>query len=397
MNGNIIIIKSSNRNRISSNLNGVSLIALVVTIIIILIIAGGIIFSPFGDNGIISESKNAKIKNELYKYKEEFEYYIACKKIEDLDFKKNTLNAGINSLSYNTKTDDEEGNIKTVITTLSNKYIDMLEIIKGELTLHTKDKNLIEIAKLVGIEPNPYDIVDGVLLSSTGNLLLMDQSGTLTIPNSVTTIGEGAFANLDGLKTIIIPGTCKEIAVNAFSYNSSLENVIMQDGVEIIGPSAFSNCKNLKEVQMADSVKTLGAQAFLYCNSLQSIDLSSGITVLASNVFSGCSSLKELIIPNGVTRLEGSCFANLTITEIDIPSSVNYINNSAFINCFELTNINFENNDYYFFSDGVLSNKAGTSIVFMTKSKLTESNVFAIPEGITSFSYALQTYTNIKN
>ena len=69
----------------------------------------------------------------------------------------------------------------------------------------------------MGIEPNPYDIVDGELLSSDGNLLLVDEeTGSLTIPGSVTKIGEGAFANVEGLKTIIIPGTCKEIGKKCF-------------------------------------------------------------------------------------------------------------------------------------------------------------------------------------
>ena len=45
----------------------------------------------------------------------------------------------------------------------------------------------------MGIKPNPYDIKDGILLSSTGNLLLMDETGTVTIPDSVKEIGSGAF------------------------------------------------------------------------------------------------------------------------------------------------------------------------------------------------------------
>ena len=79
----------------------------------------------------------------------------------------------------------------------------------------------------------------GVLLSASTNLALMDESGTLVIPDSVTAIGEGAFADLSGLKTIIIPGTVKEIRANAFRNNGDLEHVILQEGVETIGDSAF--------------------------------------------------------------------------------------------------------------------------------------------------------------
>ena len=122
-----------------------------------------------------------------------------------------------------------------------DEHKDRVEIIKGKLYYATKDRQEIKWLQEIEIEPNPYDIVDGELLSSDGNLLLVDEeTGTLTIPGSVTKIGEGAFANVEGLKTIIIPGTCKEIGKNAFNGNKTLENVIMQDGVEKIGVSAFA-------------------------------------------------------------------------------------------------------------------------------------------------------------
>lgn len=255
---------------------------------------------------------------------------------------------------------------------------------------------MIEIALSVGIRPNPYDIVDGELLSSNGNLLLMDNEGSLTIPDSVTKIGEGAFANLEGLKTIIIPGTCKEIAANAFSYNKTLEKVIMQDGVEKIGGSAFSSCNNLKEVQMTNSIKTMDGQAFLYCSKLENINISSNLTVLSSNVLNGCNSLTKITLPEGLKTLQASCLGATSITEIDIPSTVTSIDTNTFINCDKLTNINLKNNNSYFFSDGILSTKTGDKIIFIVSSKLKNQSVFNIPEGVTSFNYALNNYTNIK-
>ena len=57
----------------------------------------------------------------------------------------------------------------------------------------------VKVALDAGISVNPYDITEGgELQSSTGNLLLMDSTGTLTIPEGVTKIGEGAFANVEG-------------------------------------------------------------------------------------------------------------------------------------------------------------------------------------------------------
>ena len=120
---------------------------------------------------------------------------------EDTNFVEETLTAGKTELNYNTKPTEETGNIKTIIKDISDTYFEKLEVIKGELLINTQDKNEIRVAQRLGIEVNPYDIRDGVLWSSNGNLLLMDEkTGSLTIPDSVTAIGEGAFRNLQRAK-----------------------------------------------------------------------------------------------------------------------------------------------------------------------------------------------------
>lgn len=211
---------------------GITLISLVVTIIVLLILAGISISILTGNNGVLNKASDAKIMTELSKYKEELDLYKITKTSENINFLNDSLTAGKTNLFYNTQESGETGNIKTIIPDLNDTYFDQMEIIKGELLINTQDKSLIKNAQSLNIKVNPYDIVEGELLSSNGNLLLMDNEGTITIPDSVTKIGEGAFSNVEGLKTIIIPGTVKEILKDAFSYNNSLERVIMQEGVE---------------------------------------------------------------------------------------------------------------------------------------------------------------------
>ena len=245
---------------------GITLIALAVTIIVMLILAGVTISTLTGENGIITNSRKAKIQNELSKYKEELELYRANKYLENQEFNIETLTAGKNSLNYSGKEDSEEGNIKTVIPDITDQYLEILEIFKGKLLINTKDKVLIKVAQAVGIEVNPYDITEeGELLSSNGNLLLVDSEGTLVLPESVKKIGSGAFSGVSGLKKIIIPGSVKEIASNAFSNNKTLETVVLNEGIEIIGISAFSQCDSLTNVQLPSTVKKIGSYAFYYC------------------------------------------------------------------------------------------------------------------------------------
>ena len=218
-----------------------------------------------GDSGIITQAQRSKMMTELSGYKEELEIYIVGKLGKINDFNETSLVAGKNSLAYDGQQVGEigTGTIKDVIPSISDKYLEKLEVIKGELLINTKDKVEIEVAQSLGIQVNPYDIVDGELLSSTGNLLLLDETETLTIPSSVTKIGSGAFANSasDGqaLKKIIIPGYVKEIAPDAFSYNTTLEEVVMEYGIEKVGDRAFQGCTALKEISFPDSVTSIGS------------------------------------------------------------------------------------------------------------------------------------------
>ena len=275
-----------------------------------------------GTNGILTQAQKAKLSTELSSYKEQLELYKTEKLFENRDFLESTLTVGKESLTYNTQPEGETGNIKTVIPNIKDEYIDKVEIIKGSLLINTQDKNEIEIAKSLGIAANPYDIVNGELLSSNGNLLLMDETGTLTIPDSVTKIGEGAFANLEGLKTIIIPGTVKEIGTNAFAYNSTLETVIMQEGVEVIGNKAFSNCTKLKKIELPLSLTNIYGDAFNRNDSLERIVIPGGVKEIGGSAFTACAKLKEVILSNGLESIGGGAFVGTIFRTITIPSTV---------------------------------------------------------------------------
>ena len=278
--------------RIKENNRGITLVALVITIVILLILAGITISTLVGENGIITKAREAELSTELSAYKEELELYKVNKTSEDTNFIEETLTAGKTDLNYNTKNEEETGNIKTIITDISDKYFEKLEVIKGKLLINTQDRTEIRVAQSLGIEVNPYDIRDGVLWSSSGNLLLMDENtGSLTIPDSVISIGEGAFSNLEGLKTIIIPPTVKRIEQNAFKNNTTLENVIIQErngeGVQYIGESAFRACENLKNINLPDTITYIEKQAFRDDRSLDNVKLPRNLKNLFTLTFSG--------------------------------------------------------------------------------------------------------------
>ena len=377
------------------NKNGITLIALVITIIVLLILAGVSIAMLTGTNGILTQAQKAKMTTELSSYKEQLELYKTEKLAENREFLESTLTVGKESLKYNTQPEGETGNIKTVIPSIKDEYIDKVEIIKGSLLINTQDKNEIEIAQSLGIAANPYDIVNGELLSSNGNLLLMDETGTLTIPDSVTKIGEGAFANLGGLKTIIIPGTVKEIGANAFSFNQTLETVVMQEGVEVIGNKAFSNCGNLKNVAFPDSLVKIGEMGFYQCAAITKIELPDKLEEVPSYCFHECINLKFLKLPSNLKAIEYSAFNRTKISEIKIPETVNKIEDYAFNGCSNLESIDLTGNSKYIYENGMLMPVEKNKVLFISSKYMKSITTFAIPEGITNFDIGITSYTNI--
>lgn len=241
---------------------GITLIALVVTIIVLLVLAGVTITMLTGNNGIILRAKEAKLKTELTGLKEELETFKISKQMENKEFQESSLIAGKNLLRYNTKNESENGDISQIMPSIKENQKSKIDIIKGKMYYITKDENETKWLSEIGIEANPFDIENGELKSANSNSNLVDETGTLVIPASVSKIAEGAFTNVTGLQTVIIPGTCKEIGPKAFYNNQNLKKVIIEDGVISIGAEAFKGCTYLENVQIADTVTTIQRRDF---------------------------------------------------------------------------------------------------------------------------------------
>ena len=137
--------------------------------------------------------------------------------------------------------------------------------------------------------------------------------------NPVTAIGEMAFIlpeeNDGQLVCFTIPDSVTSIGGGAFSENYNLKSVIIGNGVKSIGGGAFSYCYGLKNVQIGNSVTTIGRNAFWYCN-LKSIIIPDSVKSIGVQALGENYNLRSVIIGNGVKSVGEAAFKGCRITNI---------------------------------------------------------------------------------
>lgn len=194
------------------------------------------------------------------------------------------------------------------------------------------------------------------------------QLSTITWPASLTTIGEGAFLGCEKLTAIEIPQNVTSIGINAFGgcigissitvaasnakYISqdnclidtdtnklilgctSLEEMTIPTTVTIIGENAFAGNRNICTLTLSDNVETIESNAFSDMQGLSSINLGSGVIELGGFVFSNCTNLRSItIVATAPPTINNDTFNGLTdITEIYVPSELVEIYKNAWAN-----------------------------------------------------------------
>lgn len=218
----------------------------------------------------------------------------------------------------------------------------------------------------------------------------------IKIPDSVTTLGAGAFNDCQRLMGIEIGSAVQNIGEGTFSYCTNLQVVHIGRSVQSIGNEAFAYCSNLQKISIGRSVKTLGDYVFLECNKVNSVinltdlDLSGYFPagcyyvnvpngsldgdfiftvtdeaktlvkylgtfysytlpsncegdnyIIGSDVFQNNTNIVNMIIPEGVSGIEDNAFNGCSnISSITIPGSMRSIGNDAFNGCSALSQVN---------------------------------------------------------
>lgn len=143
---------------------------------------------------------------------------------------------------------------------------------------------------------NDTDIVDEAF-ADCGSL------ETITLNNSVSSIGEAAFEGCGSLKSFIIPESVTVVKSRAFKNCASAASIILHDKIENIGESAFENCVSLVQIDaegeniIPEKVSVVNDYTFKNCASLKKLVIDSNVTSIGIAVLEGCTGLENLVIP----------------------------------------------------------------------------------------------------
>lgn len=119
------------------------------------------------------------------------------------------------------------------------------------------------------------------------------------------------------IKELTLPASLTNLGERAFGYQTSLENLTIVDGLQTIGYRAFYGCTALKNLTLPATLTTIGSEAFYNCRLLQHVDLPEGLTAIGYSAFSNCSSLNNVVLPStlqSISHAFSNCSSLTTMT-----------------------------------------------------------------------------------
>lgn len=192
-------------------------------------------------------------------------------------------------------------------------------------------------ASIVAYSGNPILLgkTDYVANSIPAYALAGTKIESITLPNSLTIIDEGAFS-ASKIKSINIPASVTTIGTGAFSNCDELTFVTIPATVSSLGSHAFINCDKLTTINLG--INTINASTFARCSSLKTVTATTLIEI-GENAFSGCSALEEFSFASSLKTIGKSAFQASGLKSIDFSASeaLDSIGAWAFAQCKSLT------------------------------------------------------------
>ena len=225
-----------------------------------------------------------------------------------------------------------------------------------------EDGETVTITEFLGpvdpANPGPYDIdipekLDGYTVTGLGKdsfsiddlysplyEIHLNKIHSVTIPQSVTSIGMAAFMNCTGLTSLTIKGVATSIGAVAFSTCTSLTSLSLVGSFQTIGDHAFASCNSLTSLSLTGNVQEIGDYAFANCTSLTSLSLTGDIQKIGDYAFANCTSLTSLSLTGDIQKIGDYAFYSCpSLKTVTLPKSLTSIGSYAFGSCTSLDSI----------------------------------------------------------
>ena len=268
--------------------------------------------------------------------------------------------------------------------------------------------------------PGPYDIdipekLDGYTVTGLGKdsfsiddlysplyEIHLNKIHSVTIPQSVTSIGEDAFTNCRGLNSLTIDDAAISIGSWAFAQCYSLSSLSLGKKITTIGDHAFDDCRALTSVTIPQSVTSIGQKAFNSCISLTTLSLGENIKTIGDSAFYYCIDLESVTIPQSVASIGNDAFGQChDLQSLTIKDAATSIGHRAFLGCTSLETISLGENiktiGYHAFNSCTSINLTNvtipenvTTIRPGTFDYCTHLEYIMLPAGLTSFQDSLK-------
>ena len=344
---------------------GITLIALVVTIVVLLILAGVSISLVLNNNGVISKAKDAKNSTEKGQAQDEVNLAINYLQIEDAtstltrEDKRKILEDELRKISADSSVSISGSGYKITHKKYDFFVDEDLKISSSEKTFDAVewDKKAAPEDIFIWKSDDPNNADYGVIIGYKKNV---DNYTVLRFPSRCTKIATeysyDVYKDYEDNETTIrsytknilkveMPDTITELGNGAFSgerrsfWFSSLERVEFSKSLSKIEDYAFSGCENLKYIEIPENVTEIGADAFSGCEKLN-IEIPDNITKIGSGAFLRCNAIESITIPKSVKKIEyGSFYGCENLQQINLPEGLESIGDDAFRDCKGLESI----------------------------------------------------------
>lgn len=370
---------------------GITLVALVTTIVILLILAGVSISLVLSENGIIAKAKEAKKLSTIAHIKETISLELASIEIEYNDKGIKINDSEKIERVYNRIVSDNTINDVTRVGDLvifDNEYVISMATAQDAAIADSSvwnyytsinwkgydDTDYLNFAFITGYKGTDKDITIPEYVIDNGKICVIreirnnwdggfsnnDNIETIRVSDNILKIEQTIFSDMKNLKKVIISDCVKDIANNVFANDYKLEEVKLSKEITEIKDATFYRCFALKSIEIPEKVETIGTNAFTLCLSIGKLEIPASVKEIKDNAFAYMGiddsnssttgegtgdtkyrelgytkgSLKEIILNEGLQTIGNNAFTLSATVEKDltVPSSVKTIGTNAFFN-----------------------------------------------------------------